>query len=103
MEFIYYVIVFFLGWYARGWYIGLALRYILDKMAKENIEATEPITILLKFEMKDAVIYAYDEATNVFLAYGKDIEEIKAELEKRFPDKNFSARKIELQKIGIDI
>lgn len=100
MEFMIYIIVFFLGWYFKGLYISWAISNFLKNYNK-NLKT--PNNVILKFEIKDDVIYAYDYELNTFLAYGKDLSEIKNELEKKYPNKNFSATKEELRKIGVNI
>lgn len=45
--------------------------------------------IQVKYRMLDGVVYVYDADSEVFLAQGKTVDEIRSVLKLRFPDKLF--------------
>jgi len=98
MDFLYYAllfcIVFCLGWFARGAYLRMVLRYLLKETETPTIAKT-----IVTLDIVGDSIFVYEKDTGKFLTHGTCFEEVVTNLSKLYPTKNFTTYSEELEKL----
>jgi hypothetical protein len=96
------IIGFYTGWHLHGAVIIHKTNKILDeleKQAEQELEL-EPELLKIKIEKYNDTLFAYEMATDRFLAQGKTRIELEATLAEMFPGKKFGATNENLREVG---
>ena len=98
MDFLYYVLLFgvafCLGWFARGVYLRMVLRYLLKETETPPVAKT-----IVTLDIVGDSIFVYEKNTGRFLTHGTCFEEVVTNLSKLYPTKNFTTHGEELEKL----
>jgi hypothetical protein len=91
------------GWELREkWAIRQVHRLLEEGEIKLNkVEEEEEERTKMRLEKHSDLIYAFTEEDDSFIAQGKDLHELDAAIQARFPGKKFSIRESNLEDIGV--
>ena len=101
ISFLIFVVGFILGWMALRALINFKMKLMLDSIANSPIPKQEKKIVNIDLVRMEHGIYAYDRATQMFLAQGKTKEEIVDILQSRFPDTSFMASPKNIEEVGL--
>ncbi len=95
------VVGVFMGWHLRELYAIRKVKELIQQAEElAESEEPEPSRTKMRLERHGEVIYAFEHETDSFIAQGKDLLDLDAAIQKRYPDKKFSVQEDNLKEIG---
>jgi hypothetical protein len=96
-----FIIGFIVGVFFMRFLFFFRVHTMLKSIAETPAPKPEVKLVNLEFVRMKERIYAYNRENNNFLASGDTKQEIVDILNKRFPDTNFKANKLNMKEVGL--
>lgn len=92
------VAVFIVGFYVTRWFLNSAGEKVSQRLTDEAVnKIVDDIIIRVEIEKHGDIYYLFQENNGNFIAQGKNMDEIKAVCDERFPNKIVVADKEQLR------